>query len=448
MLKMAGHGNEKDGIATTPPGSLALKFKNWYQSNWQRDPGLHTGLAYFVEPVKYLEHVTQFASQKDISMCSGFQTLAHAESRNATGLHAMGVGMYCNMDYIALSAAQGHGIKSLFWSYDIACQWKLNLFEQMAELLSALQQDPIDIKFCFAIPKCHCKGHKLKCQCYHSMNIQIIGHTDREGIEQKRKIAKKKAIKHIEGFQALTDVLPRNHFVKEWTAEIESWEQDNTLPSPYFIEVTHMMEAEVLLNLKEQERLAVLKDGISFSDSMAASCVELALVAEDLHLFTHCNKNVCGQKQNTCVAEAAHWLDTKCKLAASKYNTAWNALLILQGPGDWEQTLHELWTSNCMSLHGSVLEIDSSSEEEDVTKEGLAAKRWQTQSQPQGEGHKEVSWIWMQEGALGDGEDEALNQVVKLEWLKSRACSMWWQEEGILVEEEMRHTLLSLEWEA
>ncbi|PBK80346.1 hypothetical protein ARMGADRAFT_1040131 [Armillaria gallica] len=210
MLKMAGHGNEKDGITTTPPGSLALKYpaclrpginlppdwdtappkfqflymlilaldanfrlKNLYQSNWQRDPGLHTGLAYFVEPVKYLEHVTWFASQKDISMCSGFQMLAHAESRNVTGLHATGVGMcvcarheiirplavgdlqkgewYCNMDYIALSAVQGHGIKSLFWSYNIACQWKLNLFERMAELL---------------------------------MNIQIIDHTDREGIEQ------------------------------------------------------------------------------------------------------------------------------------------------------------------------------------------------------------------------------------------------------------------------
>ncbi|PBK80348.1 hypothetical protein ARMGADRAFT_949689, partial [Armillaria gallica] len=151
-------------------------------------------------------------------------------------------------------------------------------------------------------------------------------------------------------------------------------------------------------------------------------------------LFTRHNKNFCGQKQNTRAAEAAHRLDMKCKLAVLKYNMAQNALLILQGPGDWEQTLHELWTSDCVSLHRSVLEIDSSSEEED--------------SQPQGEGHKEVSWIWMQEGALSDGEDEALNQAVKLKWLKSRARSMRWREEGILVEEEMCHTLLSLEWQA
>ncbi|PBK72081.1 hypothetical protein ARMSODRAFT_1016067 [Armillaria solidipes] len=603
-----------------------FRLKNLYRSNWLKDPGLHMGLAYFLEPVKYLEHVTHFASQKDISTCSGFQTLAHAESRNVTGLRATGVGMcengtdflppgsahrlmndrYCNMDYIALSAVQGHGVKSLFWSYDIVCQWKINLFERMAELPVAFQQDPVDIQFHFAVPKCHCKGHKLKCQCYHSMNVQIIGRTDGEGIErawaeinvvanstkemgpgnrydkldgqfakhnwkklvglgtylrQKRKMAQVKAIKHLEGFQALTDVLPRDHFAKEWTAEIEAWERDHSLPSPYFIEVAHKWVVLLIeLATHEQERVAALKDGISFSDSTAASCIELALVVEDLQrrllqdlkdeadetclhdatdfrkkritlqkqlaqfrelqaitmpctrsilqeaigdpgdvehhklwlpseleeplqvrgcmpgvrdaeeklreaqckdalvtlrstlraqhsLFTRRNKNFRGQRQNTRVAEAAHRLDTKCKLAAAKYNTARGALLILRGPGDWEQSLRELRSNDCVSLHGSVLEIDSSSEE-DETLEGQAAKKRRTQVQPQGEGHKEVSWIWMQEGALGDGEDEALNQAVKLEWLKSRARSMRWREEGILVQEEMCRTLVSLQWEA
>ncbi len=95
---------------------------------------------------------------------------------------------YCNMDYIALSALNGtakHGyqVKRVFFSYDIACQWKKKFLEWMTAFPAEMQL-PEDIEIQYGVPKCHCKGHKLHCQCYFSMNIHVVGHTDREGIER------------------------------------------------------------------------------------------------------------------------------------------------------------------------------------------------------------------------------------------------------------------------
>lgn len=41
-------------------------LKNCIRSSDSLDPGLHTGLAYFVENGLYNEHVLQFASQDDV----------------------------------------------------------------------------------------------------------------------------------------------------------------------------------------------------------------------------------------------------------------------------------------------------------------------------------------------------------------------------------------------
>ncbi|PBK61727.1 hypothetical protein ARMSODRAFT_990587 [Armillaria solidipes] len=237
MLKRAGRGHVEDGIATMPLGGLALlcpacprsgvnlpdgwqdapaseaflyrpfvavdanfRLKALSKSSDAKDPGLHTGLAYFVEHEAYLEHVAKYATQKEISSCSGFKTLAHAETKNNKGLRATGVVMaicarhemvlptaagdlqigerYCNVDYVAASAAKNFDdAKSLFWSYDIACQWKSRLRERMAQLPERLQLRD-DMAFEFG-------AHKYSCQCQFSMNLKVgAARTDGEGIER------------------------------------------------------------------------------------------------------------------------------------------------------------------------------------------------------------------------------------------------------------------------
>lgn len=87
---------------------------NFRLSNMKRnatdDKGLHTGLAYFVEDAPYLEHIAKYPRQQDVSTnlwicysesnlrsklssCSGFKAMSTAETKDATGLRATGVGM-------------------------------------------------------------------------------------------------------------------------------------------------------------------------------------------------------------------------------------------------------------------------------------------------------------------------------------------------------------------
>ncbi|KAK0500834.1 hypothetical protein EDD18DRAFT_1101824 [Armillaria luteobubalina] len=152
-------------------------------------------------------------------------------------------------------------------------------------------------------------------------------------------------------------------------------------------------------------------------------CIQPQIWLLDAGLFSHCNKNFQGQKQNTCVADTAHQLDRQCCLARAKYNAACAALLSLKGPGQWESELQELHNSDMVSLHGSLLEIDEDKDEEDA--KGMERKKQPRLGPPKeaGEGHQEISWISMQEGALGDGSNKDLNHAIKLEWLQSHACA-------------------------
>ncbi|TFK59602.1 hypothetical protein BDN72DRAFT_780498, partial [Pluteus cervinus] len=65
------------------------------------------------------------------------------------------------------------------------------------------------------------------------------------------------------------------------------------------------------------------------------------------------------------------------------------------------------------------------------------------------EGRRTVSWIW---GALGDGNlvinFTHFTSDLRVEWCKSRARARRWQEDVILLKEEMRRVLMFLETEA
>lgn len=50
-----------------------FRLKNLMRSSVARDPGLHTGLAYFPDDEPYREHILKYASQKDV--CNYFNAL-------------------------------------------------------------------------------------------------------------------------------------------------------------------------------------------------------------------------------------------------------------------------------------------------------------------------------------------------------------------------------------
>ncbi|PBK64790.1 hypothetical protein ARMSODRAFT_1022781 [Armillaria solidipes] len=199
---------EEDGYLNHPVLSADANFRmnEYFRGTDTSDPGLHTGLAYYVEQKGYRAHLRKHVMQKDISTCSGFQTLAHAETKISTGMRSTGVVMclcarhemirplgvgdlqkgerYCNVDYAVLLGIRGlRNLPALFFSYDIACQWCIKLNERMEELPN-LAIPPL-CRLDFGVPKCHCPGHKRQCQCQFSMNVKPgVAQTDGEGIER------------------------------------------------------------------------------------------------------------------------------------------------------------------------------------------------------------------------------------------------------------------------
>ncbi|PBK75404.1 hypothetical protein ARMSODRAFT_1012859 [Armillaria solidipes] len=306
ILKQAGRGNIEDSIKTMMPGQLALQcpacpllginlpmdwhtaplefqflyllilaldanfqLKNLYCSSLEKDPGLHTGLAHFVEPTEYLAHMSKYATQKDINTCSGFKTLSHAESKNTIGLQMIGVRMlvcthhevvqplgvvdlqkgewYCNIDYIALLPVEEE-------------VQQVNVHVPTQDANPRGHQDPVcmnihivghtdgeEIEQCWA--EINIVVNSIKemgpGNCYNTLNVQFAWHNWKKLTGLGKSLvrchvkAQHKSSRHISAYLALTDILPNEKLRQEWTTEIEAWEKNNSLPSPYFIEVKH-----------------------------------------------------------------------------------------------------------------------------------------------------------------------------------------------------------------
>lgn len=99
---------------------------------------------------------------------------------------------YANMDYIVLSALIGVTLLFIAISYDIVCQWKINLEARITKLPPKLIQetttpglDPIAKRLRFGLPIWHANAHDSTCQVNNSLRLQHgMGHTDGEGIER------------------------------------------------------------------------------------------------------------------------------------------------------------------------------------------------------------------------------------------------------------------------
>ncbi|KIY62549.1 hypothetical protein CYLTODRAFT_458896 [Cylindrobasidium torrendii FP15055 ss-10] len=405
MLSRGGRGCFQDGVATTKGGQLAIACpacpregvnipdswqtlppeKRWryrlmlmldanfrlsnLRRNSTEDKGLHTGLAYFVEDGPYLNHIAKYPKQEDLSSCSGFKAMSTAETKDATGLRATGVAMcaciqhemirprgvvdlqrgerQCNMDYAALSAAQDSKLDRLY-SYDIACQWFLNLYKRIVEMPEHLRPGA-GCNLAYAVPKCHCKGHKIDCQCFHSLLVQLgVGTEDAEGIERiwslinhsagatreqlyghrhdtlDRRMAthnwekttglgkylhgrletEEEKLVQLEAVHSeFTALLEPSNKIPTWEAEVKAWElekllnggrlKDGSQRSPYWRERRYLKHSELMLKLAEQERTS---GAPPIHDTSATACVDMGIRIEQkqrdiVQLLTSTNKD-------------------------------------------------------------------------------------------------------------------------------------------------------------
>lgn len=189
------------------------------------DPGLNHGYAYFVEEIAYKQYLEMHgkSDQKETSSCNSHDAVKLANMRGVNGVATSGVGTvecsrhdmkrpcsvgdlqkgercvtiphdvrrrlsgrprYVNMDYLFASSMQQEGEKMhVVVSYDIACQWSVNLWERMLKYDPQFDFDRRTITF--LVPKFHLPAHQASCQTRYSFNYtKHVGRTDGEAVER------------------------------------------------------------------------------------------------------------------------------------------------------------------------------------------------------------------------------------------------------------------------
>lgn len=76
------------------------------------------------------------------------------------------------------------------------------------------------------------------------------------------------------------------------------------------------------------------------------------------------------------------------------------------------------------------------------------AREDRTQRDGTGEMRRTLSWIWTMEGVQQVNADQNSDDILRVEWCKSRARANRATEEVLLLKEEMRRTLVFLTWRA
>ncbi|KAH9906094.1 uncharacterized protein B0H18DRAFT_1132035 [Fomitopsis serialis] len=314
------------------------------------DPGLNRGYAYFVEEKAYKAFLDVHDKHEKIekSSCNSHDAVKLANMRGSQGTAASGVATiecvrhdmkrpcsvgdlqkgerYVNMDYLFASSLRKHSTTRVVVSYDIACQWSVNLWSRMMqyEFEWNFEQQTIT----FLIPKFHLPAHQESCHTKYSYNfIKHVGRTDGEAVERGwaavngfsgstkemgpgsrrdvlddvfgdynwRKVIQlpktllirvKNAVdersKHVAEFQDLTQVMNSVH-VAEWTQQVEAWE--NGADYNPFVGTRHPVTlASIRRTLAEEESTAINNGTFTMlHDTVSPSVLIIAgLEIEDL----------------------------------------------------------------------------------------------------------------------------------------------------------------------
>lgn len=177
------------------------------------------------------------------------------------------------------------------------------------------------------------------------------------------------------------------------------------------------------------------------------------------------NANVRGQRDSGRSREVIDGIHNRAKGFAEKYRRNREALLKLLGPGTWEDELRPLENADVRG-YGNVSRAKVGSgrqgtNEEAPGNEGVIIveepivtiddeldllPEIRSRRQGTGESREKLSWIWWTTPvSVKDGTDPD-NELLRVEWCKSRARVARAREELRYVKEDMRRTMAFLGW--
>ncbi|KAK7013626.1 hypothetical protein VNI00_019462 [Paramarasmius palmivorus] len=185
-----------------------FRLKRRAISSESADPGLLTGLAYYVEQGPYQRWMKAAPDQKEMNDCSSLAAVKQANTKFNRGYATTGcLVCMCSRhemcepngavdlnrgekfllgDY-ALGASQrlSSALLKRVLSYDIACQYCKKFFERMGSLPDEASLEMDSSKWSFVVPKLHIRGHERACQETYALHLLPgAGQTDGEGIER------------------------------------------------------------------------------------------------------------------------------------------------------------------------------------------------------------------------------------------------------------------------
>ncbi|KLO04642.1 hypothetical protein SCHPADRAFT_840402, partial [Schizopora paradoxa] len=282
---------------------------------------LGSGWSYSVEDDDYNEVTDSFGEQTEENNCeSQHSAIIKANTRNAKGYLASGIAglvcgrhtlvrpsafgdlkkgeRYCSIDYLLLATLIGAGVKLVFLTYDIACQWVKNFPSRVKKFPARLRRSVKGITLRTAVPKAHIEAHGPSCHSKHSLNTQpYVGRTYGEGVEQQwshinsvatstREMgpgARKEVLndhwnwwnwrkcilfgphfkknlehaismheKHHDLFIEFSSTFPKK-VVEEWSAMVDTWVADQTKPDPYAEPVVETTMNDIRLQLAKED---------------------------------------------------------------------------------------------------------------------------------------------------------------------------------------------------
>ncbi|KAM6493722.1 hypothetical protein JOM56_010083 [Amanita muscaria] len=248
MLKRSGRGHDPEGVVNTREGDCALRCpacpqpgmnlpdgweatgedKRWLYSlfvaldanfrlkrkdvsNDKRDAGLSLGWAFIVNNEPYKEHLARYKDEVEPkSNCSRHDAVNLSSSKPHRNHAATGIATvecarhnmkrpnaiadlqkgerYCNMDYIFHKSLSDCKIKDFVISYDIACQWSINLNTRLQRIDSKFADTMFNdrnTRTRFFVPKFHLPAHVARCRTRYSFNYsKDVGRTDGEAPER------------------------------------------------------------------------------------------------------------------------------------------------------------------------------------------------------------------------------------------------------------------------
>ncbi|KAJ7061573.1 hypothetical protein C8F01DRAFT_1252352 [Mycena amicta] len=181
-------------------------------------------------------------------------------------------------------------------------------------------------------------------------------------------------------------------------------------------------------------------------DSVILGCLPGLLDIEERlrrWLIAYRNANMTGQHQTTKAAKLVERVSRRGDGQVARYRRAYTAL---GGLGVWLKypQLREL-KSDDVRLPGDDDDADLDARKKLAM---IGARRGVRPPRNMPSNSRQVmSWIWTAPGAFDDDEEQ-LHDSMRVEWARAFARKNRWNEEVMLLEEEMRRVLRYLAWEA